>query len=494
MLTMSMMLFACSDFLSITPSGKKVVQTVEDHRDILASYLSFMKNTDRHQMKIMGVGAYAYPDFAVGSFGYYTGELQPAKVYSHLFNQEKGEYTDLAVKKLTWRDPNTQLWDRFYSFLGPINMIISDIDNASGQNVALRNQVKGEALVWRIFAYYKLLQYFSPIKSNEYGIPMYLNPSEDIGTAMPQRKTQKEVFAQLISDASLLEKLLEQTPSSDWNLAYREDFLHSMMASVYLWKASSGAAESSDWENAYNEAKKAIGSRRLESSLDGLKRVFDCSKQYIDVDPRSSEYFIRIADKSGFICSSSSYRLNQHSRTYTSGEVLEEYYSLYKDNDKRKQFYFEKDPATGVMLNDKYGSAGVEFYENLYGCVMPFRLAEAYLIAAEAACRLGKEDDAAKLLYEFKQSRYDSPAPVAQRGNALLEEILKERTREFYIEGDFLWMDMKRLGKTMQREVNGHAYTLEVDDFRYTLPIPSDELTRNKKGITQNPGWTDYDY
>lgn len=38
------MLSACSDFLDVTPRGKRVVQNVEDHRDILANYLYFMKN------------------------------------------------------------------------------------------------------------------------------------------------------------------------------------------------------------------------------------------------------------------------------------------------------------------------------------------------------------------------------------------------------------------------------------------------------------------
>ena len=66
--------------------------------------------------------------------------------------------------------------------------------------------------------------------------------------------------------------------------------------------------------------------------------------------------------------------------------------------------------------------------------------------------------------------------------------ILDERTREFYQEGDFRWLDMKRLGVRVERVVNNERHVLEPDDFRYTFPIPAREMEHNKN-MQQNPGW-----
>ena len=81
-------------------------------------------------------------------------------------------------------------WRSYYSFLGPINMIIEGIKTAEGDDERLRDYVQGEALVWRAYSYFKLLQYFSPYKQDEYGVPVYLKPYEDPGNAMPKRETQ----------------------------------------------------------------------------------------------------------------------------------------------------------------------------------------------------------------------------------------------------------------------------------------------------------------
>ncbi|MEG1738094.1 MAG: RagB/SusD family nutrient uptake outer membrane protein, partial [Odoribacter sp.] len=76
----------------------------------------------------------------------------------------------------------------------------------------------------------------------------------------------------------------------------------------------------------------------------------------------------------------------------------------------------------------------------------------------------------------------------------VLEEILKERRKEFVLEEQMRWLDMKRLGVAISRdamdeETNAvRTYTLDANDYRYALPIPTDlELMHNN--IPQNPGW-----
>lgn len=483
---------SCKDFLDVTPRNKKVVRTVEDERDILGSYIYFMKTFNREQISIMGIDPYAYPKFDVAqTLSLYTGESKMAQ-FSFLYDSQKRMYTTLGVYKMSWLESNEEIWERYYRFLGGINMIISSIDHMECDDEHMKDYVKGEALSWRAYAYYKLLQYYSPYNNAELGIPIYEDPSDDIGNAMPARKTQKEVFDFIIKDCHAALSLLTRTPTNSWNYIYREDFINAMLASVYLWKSGSSSAENKDFANAELHATKAIGQRNLISDINEFKKIFDCSKAMINVPITSPEFYIRITDDSRMLFSSDAYRLNYLGSSITSGVANMDYYNLYKDNDKRKSFYFYTTPEN-VIMNDKYNISGYELDRESAGCLMPFRLAEMYLIKAEVLARMGKTTEALNVLNRFRASRYDKSTDFKGDNSSILKEILMERKREFLLENDMLWLDMKRLGVSMEREINGEKRTLAPNDFKYTFPIPKREL-KNNKNIKQAPEWDKYNY
>lgn len=121
-----------------------------------------------------------------------------------------------------------------------------------------------------------------------------------------------------------------------------------------------------------------------------------------------------------------------------------------------------------------------------------FRLSDLLLIEAEAKTRQGDEEGARMLLNEFKGSKI--PDYAGDFNGDVLTEILKERRKEFVLEEQMRWLDMKRLGVAVSREANDDEslglkiYTLESNDYRYAFPIPLDsELQYNN--ILQNPGW-----
>ena len=109
-------------------------------------------------------------------------------------------------------------------------------------------------------------------------------------------------------------------------------------------------------------------------------------------------------------------------------------------------------------------------------------------VKAEALARQGNAGEAAIVLKEFKQSRYTKAIEIPSGADEVLKEILNERLLEFYMENDMRWLDMKRLGVSMQRVIAGEKFTLEPHDFRYTFPIPEKEMALNKN-MVQNPGW-----
>ena len=160
--------------------------------------------------------------------------------------------------------------------------------------------------------------------------------------------------------------------------------------------------------------------------------------------------------------------------------------------DIRRDWYYQmyEDPWYGTPAElkiqkyytyDEWGGS----YNYLFA---GFRLAETFLIQAEAYAMTDQLPEAKGMLERFKQARYTKTISVPADKNGLLEEIYRERMREFVAEGDYIWLDMKRLGREMERTVNGVTYRLEANDYRYTFPIPTEELDYNKE-IRQNPGW-----
>lgn len=484
---------SCSDFLNMTPRDKKVVKTIEDHRDILASYMYLLKTPNRTQVKVMGVGEWAFPYFDVApNISIYTGESQLTQFWNTIYDKNKRQYTEKGVRMIGWLLTEPYIWNQYYEFLGPVNMLIKDIKTAEGTDENMRNYVLGETLAWRAYSYFKLLQYYAPYKDNAYGLPMYLDPSEDIGTAMPERHTQKAVFKEILNDCNQVLDLLKKTPANEWTFAYREDFIHAMMASIYTWKAMSAAAEPDDWKMAKMHADQAIGSRKLAASTEELKNNFDCSEEGINIPRQSAEFYVRIVESStvGIMSQRKAYALDIYGmfEGLATGIAEKRFVDMYSENDRRKSFYL-KSEENGTFKNDKYNVLGYQSWQSdKAGCFMPFRLAEMYLIKAEAACRMGDAATGAETLRAFKSSRYTSTQNVPAGADDVLKEVLMERKREFYLENDMIWLDMKRLGERLERTINGSTMVLEPNDFRYTFPIPQKEMERNKK-MVQNPGW-----
>lgn len=72
--------------------------------------------------------------------------------------------------------------------------------------------------------------------------------------------------------------------------------------------------------------------------------------------------------------------------------------------------------------------------------------------------------------------------------NELLDAVRQERKKEFFAEIDARWIMMKRYREEYTRSVGNRSFKLERNDFRYTFPIPYEEINRNKN-MVQNPGW-----
>jgi hypothetical protein len=143
-----------------------------------------------------------------------------------------------------------------------------------------------------------------------------------------------------------------------------------------------------------------------------------------------------------------------------------------------------------LVLMGKYkdpNSVGAYGNANIY----LLRLADAFLIAAEAQARLGSP---ATESYSYVDSvRVRAGLPILTRGlsqTAFVDSVLQERSWEFFGEGD-RWYDLTRTNKfltVIPTAVNADYPTRIVAARNKYFPIPQVEINANPM-LTQNDAW-----
>ena len=190
---------------------------------------------------------------------------------------------------------------------------------------------------------------------------------------------------------------------------------------------------------------------------------------------------------------------------------------LYSDKDYRKKAYFNQ-----INITTTTGTSGRVYAFNKFpletrlykeynvtearSVIEPkaFRIAEMYLIAAEAYAQLAQTDGsylvkAAQYLNALEKKRIAGYKDRSFTASTIMTELQNERQREMVGEGTRLF-DLKRWHKSMER---GEAQqedllllpgptTTQLErpagDNRFTWPIPKHEMDVNKK-MVQNPGY-----
>ena len=132
------------------------------------------------------------------------------------------------------------------------------------------------------------------------------------------------------------------------------------------------------------------------------------------------------------------------------------------------------------------------------------RAEEAILIAAEAACRLGKYAESRALLLELGSARdtayaerlaaredsalFNDDTKAALHPISLMDEILWQRRVELWCEGYGRLFDLRRLNLGYERYIDEEV--AEPGDLRFTILIPQKEFDNNqalKISEDQNP-------
>lgn len=470
----------------------------------------------------------------------------PYNVYNNALNSAAG-------------DGNT--WGRAYPAINTCNGIIELGPSALDLSEAQRNALIAEAKFIRANWYYILVTQFGAVTLDLGSGPLRFNTSID---NFASRATLAESYQAIIDDLESItdgqdgDDLPDARPAAgSAGRVWKASALH-LLSKVYLTRAWSSAAQSGDFQRAYDVAMELINNRatygvnllpdyadvhregneynvetlfqvnwndnitynntqafggpsyqnissflfnmRYDNNLVGLTRDFANGRPWVRYKPTAWLNNVAFADKINDSRYNKSFKtvwyVNNVGTRNPKGLALGDTAvwlvpahlaaEVEPTKDTRRYLVFTPTQATDPKVyhdNPNYDATDYTGYDlqNQYYPVLKkylstaprpnndanisslrpvivYRLAETYLIAAEAAFRLNNLSEAANLINVVRTRAASSPAAVAtMTANTLadltargIDYILDERTRELAGE-QMRWTDLVRTGKLIER-------------------------------------------
>lgn len=396
-------------------------------------------------------------------------------------------------------DASLNPWLIYYNMILNANGILSQIDkpDLKGNN-DLKNRIKGEALAYRAWCHFQLVQlygkrYQNGANNDQLGVII----RDSVSRSEKPRATVEEVYRFINNDLDQAITLLKTSSLSAKN---RINYL------TALGIKSRVSLVQQNWDAASKFATEAIALAKERNivlqSKEGLLSGFnDWNKNTEWIwaykqAPDQSKYYGHFNAYMSWNFNSSNIRANpklMNKELYESmsstdirrmwwdpgtmnGDEWEPSESFEK-NFPRPKNYGRKAYSTFKFTAQDYGNSG--------GDILLMRLAELYYIAAEAYAHAGQNENAQNLLNEIMITRDPGYVKSTQTGDALLEEIWKNRRIDLWGEG-FRFTDLKRLNQPLNRTVVSNTPTnvsrkMEVpaDSKEWQFLIPKKEMDSN---------------
>lgn len=495
----------CKKFLDLPPKNKRTATGVTDMKTLLASYL---KGVAELRVKPLYGGVMCLvPSNAVLLFESYSDNIDFEQAVPQTYLQPNNYHLKLEqgyADLLLWNDFNTptSVWTQHYEIIGFLNSLIDQMEEITDATQEQRDQLLGEMHVHRAYYLLKLMEYFAPYDKPELGIPVYLHTGEGVlGIPMP-RKTHAEVYQIILDDLNKAQAMLDNTmPLQGFNVFYTQRYIHHLMAQVYWFKAESPAKETTDYENVKKYAELAAAGTDAVIPVTAATMI----TAYGGKDPNYPAHCQENNVQGGVsaLFGSCFQYLSPGAYGPENIPLTEEFASLFAPGDVRISAIFNTNPGRGPIgtegrtLNWAWPSDGTTSGSLKRGNICIFKPEEAILMLAEAQYRLNSPGEAITTLNRFKSLRNAGTAD-GLAGDALLQEIINERRKEFFGDTDKRWLDLKRFGKkTITRTLTffekSYNFTVAPGDYRYALPIPLTEVQENP-AIIPNEGWIPIEY
>lgn len=417
------------------------------------------------------------------------------------------------------------LWNAYYTGLDRCNRVIAAtdvIEPANETEEANLLRFKGEAMVMRAFIYLELVQRFDNIPLSR------LQADGEEPSLEAPLQTKQVIYDQIITDCNLAIPLLDVRANTTGVGAPSKGLAYHILSKAHMdlgnWSDAAAAADQVIADPSYSLQPLdgifgTTGGKAGEESNDEiiLSWVFDPAIQ--NRAQRTSQMFVPLYDRLNGVARS----MEQGGRPWSRLSPSDYYWTLFDPADGRlaawhkTTWYFDDaanlpsgknvgDPVTRQDAINQFGQGAIglryiepttmkHWEDGTYGRtvgeaegyrnIIVYRLAEAYIIGAEAHWRAGNEARGLQLINAIRDRAFGD---TSHRFTSLSEDIiLEEHARELGHEGH-RWAMLKRLGLLVDR-VRAHnpnaASNIQSHHVRWPIPQQFIDLA----GVDQNDNY-----
>jgi len=450
----SLTLYSCTDFLEVPAPATQIGSN------------TVFEDESTANSAIIGIYSAMTNSSGFASGGLSSVTLLAGRSADDFFNYSQGAAAEFAANELTQNNSyvNEYIWKEGYSYIYDANAIIEGVAKSTHLSQTVKDQLHGEAKFLRGFCYFYLVNFFQHV-------PLITGTDYRVNS-VAVRSSPDIVYAQIVEDLLAAKDLLKANYAVAEGQKTRANQLAAMalLARVYLYQA--------EWEKAEAESTLLIESGlALESDINNvfLKNSTEAIWQLIP--PKGA---FATNEGSIFILT------DIPSEVSLSKELMDS----FEANDVRKSQWTSSVNVAGTNFNFpfkykvKYGDEDLAEYS------MILRLAEQYLIRAEARAHQTKIHQA---IGDLDVLRKRAGLPLIAETNAtisqsdLLGAIERERRVELFAEWGHRWLDLKRTHRADEVLANKPESSWQASDALY--PVPLTEIQNNPNLLPQNPGY-----
>ena len=416
----------------------------------------------------------------------------------------------------------TSVYGALYGVIGRCNFLLANEEKVreniyDDEDFDRLEQYCGEAHFARALAYSELIKLFCEAYDSdemaEDALGVVLKKGYYSGDSL-KRASLKDSYAFVIEDLERAEDLLQLSKEEEKDATLT--FYSSPYFSIYTVYALRArvALYMKDYDNAIKYSSLLIDGAKNKFALSSASQIYTTKTDYLSYIPKDFSYYeymwrYNLSTESiwqvGFTTTAyggalGSVFFNWDYQSYKPDYVPAQWVlDLYATNDLRDDVFFyevttgHSHGLTWPLLAKYWGNQELFEGAQLLHVSEPqvFRLAEQYLIRAEAYVQQKNYSKASQDILKLREARYNSGASVSLTANNAMDIIEEERVKELYMEG-FRLQDLKRWHKGFEREPqeqslsNGSSLKVEADDVLFVWPIPQHELESPGSEIKPN--------
>lgn len=467
---------SCSEeFLEVEPTEfltqEQIAEAAKNNPDVIAGSLAGIYTT---MFETETGGTDRADDFGQKGYDIYSDMLSGDMALSvSTYGWYRSGITEYQGPLDYTDNSNYIVWRYYYRIIRSANSVI---DAAGGNDIVPDlDEVKwilGQAKAMRAYGYFYLTQFFTEsYNPSDLILPIYINPS---APNQPKSSTA-EVFALIEKDLTDAISLLDNFTRTSKN-EVNKYVAKALLAYTYGVMGD-------------NDSVKTLTSDILNNGGFTMMDSSEVTGGFNNVNINGWMWAQDITLDNGLDLVSWWGQIDLYTYSYAAaGDVKaidENLYNAIPADDVRKGQF---DPSTGV---DTYLMPTNKFYDdakvisgqrNIETDYVYMRVAEMYLLNAEAAAKTGDEGMAkTSLKFVLNQRVPDASYVDALSGQALLDEIYLQTRIELWGEGKS-YLAMKRNKATITRGPNhlsGVGEAISYDDDRLTFEIPQSEIQNN---------------